>query len=127
MEKHVFLQKGQALVTLLFFMVIGITITSAAVVVIVTNALSATRFEQGTDAYDIAESGAENALLRLLRNPFYTGETLPIGNGTATITVANNTIISSGSAAFNNEVRTIQVNTVYNNGILTVTSWKEIY
>ena len=127
MEKHVFLQKGQALVTLLFFMVIGITITSAAVVVIVTNALSATRFEQGTDAYDIAESGAENALLRLLRNPFYTGETLPIGNGTATITVANNTIISSGSAAFNNEIRTIQVNTVYNNGILTVTSWKEIY
>ena len=127
MEKHVFLQKGQALVTLLFFMVIGITITSAAVVVIVTNALSATRFEQGTDAYDIAESGAENALLRLLRNPFYTGETLPIGNGTATITVANNTIISSGSAAFNNEIRTIQVNTVYNNGILTVTSWKEMY
>ncbi len=130
MKKIIFQQKGQALVTLLFFMVIAVTITSAAVVLIATNSLAASRFEQGTDALDIAESGVENALLRLDRDPSYTGETLNVGTGTVTISVSlgNPTIITAtGSANQNNATRTIQVNTVYNNGALTVTSWKELY
>src|SRR4029077_7648817 len=79
--------KGQALITLLFFTVIGVTVTSAAVAMIMVNALSGTKQQQGEVAYEIAESGAENGLIRLLRDPTYIGETLPVGSGSATITV----------------------------------------
>lgn len=130
MKKYTLLQRGQALVTLLFFMVIAVTITSAAVVIIVTNSLAASQFEEGNDAYNIARSGAENALLRLARDPFYTGETLSVDGGTVTVSVTSGptpVITATGSAIFHGAIRTIQVNTVYNNDVLTISSWKEIY
>src|ERR1700722_5696827 len=73
------LERGQALITLLFFAIVGITVTSAAVVMILVNSLSGTKQQQGDIAYDIAQSGAENGLIRLLRDPSYTGETLAVG------------------------------------------------
>src|SRR5437879_2153208 len=78
-------QNGQALITLVFFMVIGITIISAATLVLSTNVSSAGAAEQGMMAYYAAESGAENGLLRLLRNPGYTGESISVVGGTVTI------------------------------------------
>src|SRR5437667_12281441 len=93
--------KGQALITLLFFTIIAITITSAVVLIVVTNSLSGTKFQQGSLAYEIATSGAENALLRLMRDPTYTGETLAVGVGNADIQVtsvggSSYTILSQG-------------------------------
>jgi hypothetical protein len=120
-------RKGQALITLLFFIVVGISITSAAAIILVNNIASASTSEQGTDAYEVAESGIENALLELLRNPSYSGETLFVGNGTCVIQVTNGnpiTILSTGT--YNNSVRKIQVQVVYNNSILTISTWKEI-
>lgn len=118
------LQEGQAVVTLLFFMVMAITITTAAVVVVIANSSSSSINEQGTTAYYVAESGVEEGILQLIRNPLYSGGTFPVGNGTATLTVANGTITATGSA-YNSE-RTIQVQTVYNNNVLSITSWKEL-
>lgn len=118
-------RSGQALITLLFFMVIGITVTSAAIVVVMTNANAATINQQGTDAYYIAESGAEEGLLHLLRDPTYTNtETFSAGDGTATVTVANNTVTATGSAQ--NATRTLQIQVVYNSNGLSVVSRKEL-
>ena len=120
--------RGQALITLLFFMAVAITITSAATIVIVVNSLSVTKFEQSMSAYYVAESGAENAMLRLLRNPIYTGETLPVGLGSAFIQVTGSdpkTITSEGTVG--NFKRKIQVVAGYASGILTATSWKEVF
>ncbi len=117
-------QRGQAVVTLLFFMVMSITITTAAVVIVLANAISASTNEQGMTAYYVAESGAEEAVLRLLRNPSYTGGTLSVGNGTVTINIASGTITATGSAY--NAKRTVEVRTVYNNGVRSITSWKEL-
>ncbi|MBI3380276.1 hypothetical protein HY029_05990 [Candidatus Gottesmanbacteria bacterium] len=118
---------GQALVTLLFFMIIAITVTSGAVVIILSNSVSASKFDQGNSAYYIAESGVENALIRLLRNPNYTGETLPIDTGNATIQISgSNPITITSVGTLNNLSRTIQVTVDYTNNILTVQSWKEI-
>ena len=77
--------KGQALIILLFFAIIAINVTAAATVIILVNSLSGSKFQQGTVAYEIAQAGAENARLRLLRDPNYTGETLAVGNGNAVI------------------------------------------
>ena len=127
MDLHVNLDKsGQTLVTLLVFMVIAIAITSSAVVLTISNSLQASKVEQGMMALQIAESGAENALLRLLRNPSYTGETLTVGTGTAVLTVTGTPvkIISEGiNGRFRRKIE-IGVNT---STTLTVTSWKEVY
>lgn len=117
-------QKGQAIVTLLFIMVIAISIITAVVIVAANNLASGSSLEQGTVAYYSAEAGAENAVIRLLRDPSYTGETLNIDGATVTIQVSGNTITSA--AEYGNSIRKIEVQTMYNNNVLSVISWKEI-
>lgn len=119
---------GQVLVILLFFMVITIMITTASVTLIILNSQGASRSEQGEMTWEIAESGAENALLRLLRDPNYQGETLTVGDGTATITVTGTdplTITSVGK--LNTFSRTVRVVAGYTNFILSLQSWNEVY
>jgi hypothetical protein len=122
------MKPGQTLVVLMIFMTMAITVTSMAVVLIVNNTQAASRIEQGLIAYNIAESGMENALMRLLRNPSYTGETLTINSGTATITVTGSdpmTVLSIGR--WNNFTRRIQATASYVDGIMSVSSWGEVY
>lgn len=126
------IERGQALITLLFFAITGITITSAAVVMILINSLSGTKQQQGEIAYDIAQSGAENGLMRLIRDPTYTGETLSVGSGTAVITVTGSgtssnpyVILSKGTTG--NFMREEQITAMYQNNLLTVTSRGEAY
>lgn len=120
-------QRGQALVTLLFFVLISLTITSAAIVIIITSASATSEFEEGILAYNAAESGIENALLRLLRDPSYTGETLAIDTASAVISVTGSnpkTVVSVGqNGKFR---RTVQAQMNYNSGYYTFSSWKEI-
>ena len=129
MYKVLSIDSGQALITLLFFTVIAITITSAAVIIIMVNSLSGAKLQQGSIAYEIAQTGAENAKLRLLRDPNYTGETLQVGNGNAEITVNKNgsqyTIVSEGTIG--NFIRQIQIDATYSNELLTINSQNEIF
>lgn len=118
-------QTGQALVTLLFFMIMGITITTTAIIVVLANAAASTANQQGADAYYIAQSGVEEAMLHLIRNPAYKSpETFTVGDGTVSVTINNNSILATGSAQ--NAVRTIKVSTVYNNNVWTFSSWQEL-
>ncbi len=120
--------KGQAVVTLLIFMVIGVTVTTAGTILIMTSSSSTSALQEGVIARQMAESGAENAMIRLLRDPSYTGETMAIDSGTATITVSGTnpkTILSTGKNG--NYIRKIQVTASDVNNILTVTSWGEIF
>ena len=120
-------QKGQALITLLFFVLVSLTITSAAIIIIIINSISVTKSQEGTLAYYAAESGVENALLRLLRDPNYTGETLTIGTGTAIITVTGTNPKTVVAVSQNgNFKRTVQAQMTYNNGHYTFSNWKEI-
>ncbi len=124
--------KGQALVTLIFFMVFATTVTSAAVLVIIVNSLSGSRFQEGAIAYQVAQSGADNALIRILRDPSYVGETLTVGSGSATIqatgsgTVVNPYIITS-TGQIGNFKKKVQVTATYVNEQLSVLSQKEVY
>lgn len=124
--------KGQALVTLIFFMVFATTVTTAAILVIFVNSLSGSRLQDGTVAYQTAQSGADNALIRLLRDPSYVGETLTIGSGSATISVTGSgtsaspyVITSTGNV--NDFIKKVQVTATYEDNELSVVSQKEIY
>jgi len=120
-------EAGQALVTFLFFILISLTITSGAIIIIIANSMSASKAQEGALAYYAAESGVENALLRLLRDPNYTSETLVIGTGTAEITVSGGnpkTILSVGqNGSFK---RTVSAQATYNNGYYMFSNWKEL-
>lgn len=121
-------KKGQALITLLIFMVVALTVSTTATLLLVSSSRSATKLEMGLNALHIAESGAENAVLRLLRDSSYTGEpAFALNGGTVTVSVTGNnpkTIISEGRVG--DFVRKVQVVVTYTS-ILTITSWKEIY
>jgi hypothetical protein len=124
--------RGQALITLLFFTIIGIAVSSAAIIMLLVNSLSEAKEQQGEIAYNIAQSGAENGLIRLLRDPTYNGETLSVGGGTATITVSGSgtsgnpyIILSKGTTG--SFLREVQVTATYQNNLLSVESRKEVY
>jgi hypothetical protein len=130
--KKILNSSGQALVTILFIGIIGITIATAAAIFALENMRSASVSEQGVDAYYIAEAGVQEGLIRILRDPNYkgtqVGQPLIIGDGSAVISTSsagtNITITSIGT--YHNSVRKVQAKTVYNNGVLTISSWKEI-
>lgn len=127
MKKLTVLKSGQALVLLIVVMVVGTVITSAAVIFAIVNLKAASNLQSGEEAYAIAESGAENAILRLVRNPAYSGETLTVGSGEAVITVSGSgslTIVSEG--VLGNFRRKVEVTGSYVNNIFTVSAWKEI-
>jgi hypothetical protein len=119
---------GQALVVLLFYMIIAITLSTTAIAVVLSNSLSVTRNEEGAHALEIAEAGAENALIRLMRTINYTGETLTVDGGSATVTVGGdaNIKIATSSGVVGSFSRTIQVTASMTNGVLSVISWQEL-
>lgn len=120
-------EKGQALVVMVCFTVIAATIIGSTVLISIATNNASGKTQEGAVAYDIAESGIENALLRLLRNPSYTGETLVVGQGTAVVIVTGTnpkTIVSQGIQGMYR--RTLQAIASDSAGILTVTSWREI-
>lgn len=121
------LKSGQALVMLLVFVTVASVITSALVMIMIAGTEATTDFENGNYALSIAESGAENAILKILRNPNYTGEILTIGSGTDTITVSGASVKTIISAAkIGNYVRKIQVIGTFTNNKYSVSSWSEI-
>jgi hypothetical protein len=119
-------QSGQILVALLAFMATAISLTTMAVVVTLTNAQATSKYTLGQEALYVAESGVENAMVRLLRDPTYTGEVMTVGASSATISVSGaspKTIISVGKSG--DSRRTIQATATYVNTVLTLTSWSE--
>jgi hypothetical protein len=121
-------ESGQALISLLFFAIVAITVTSSAIVITASNSLAADKIQEGIDVYSVAEAGAEEGLMRYLRNPNFTGpETLQVDGGTATITLSgtNPTVVHSIGVAGNFK-RTLDVGTTFVNGQLSIVYWKEL-
>ena len=116
--------KGQALVSLLMFVLVAMTVIISSITTAISNTRATSIGQQAVDAYYVAEAGAENALIRLLRNPNYSGETLTVGNNQSVVTVAGSTITSIGNV--NNLTRKIEVKISYTNNQMTIISWKEI-
>ena len=121
---------GQALVTLLVFVATAMIITTGAVAVTIINSQTTGKFAQGEEVLHIAEAGADNAILRILRDPngIYTGEgPLAIGSGTVTITVTGSTTKTiTAEGASGNFIRKIRVVGDLTNNTFNITSWREI-
>ena len=79
MKKILFNQQGQTLVILLTYMVIAIIVTTASIALVLNSSRGTDKVYQGANSLDIAESGAETAMIKLIRDPNYSGEIFPIG------------------------------------------------
>ena len=121
---------GQALVLLLVFIAIATTIISGAVAITIINSQSTSKFALGEKALAVAESGIDNAILRILRDPnsTYVSETLTVDEGSAQVTVSYSlpNILITSQAEVSNIIRKIEVVGTYQNNRLTVTSWKQV-
>lgn len=128
MSKHN--QTGQTIIALLIFMMLAILITTSAVTMTVINTQSNNQTNYGELARQAAETGAENALLQLERDPTYVGETMNINSTTtATITVSGTTtrtITSVGAlTGIGSFKRTVVVTASYTGNVFSVNSWVE--
>lgn len=112
---------------LLIFVMMAIAITAASTIIIVTNSISTTNISQGITTKSMAEAGAEKALLNLLRDPNYKGETFNLDTGVITATVSGTSTLTIDSTAVNGVfIKKVEVIVNYSNNVLTETSWKEI-
>lgn len=120
---------GQALVVLLVFMVVAIIMTTMAVAIVIINSQAASEVEQGESAMRVSESGAENALLRLVRDPTVSGtEILTIDGGSATVNITgSDPIIISSRGQVGDFVRTASVSARFQNTVLIINAWQEVF
>jgi hypothetical protein len=120
--------KGQALISLIFFTMIGMAIATAAIIITLSSTIASSKFQSGTLTFSESESGAENAYLRLLRDPNYKGETMIINGATVVATVSGTTnIVISSKATSGTFSRTVQIKLQYTNGKYVIQSWKEVF
>jgi type II secretory pathway component PulK len=120
---------GEALITLVVFVAVAVIVASSAVMIAANNIQGASKVSITEETLSIAEAGADNAILRLLRDPTYTGETLPVGNGSAVITVTGTTTKTvTSQSTYLGFRRSIQVVAQYasSSGVISVVSWKEV-
>ncbi len=124
------MKKAQALITLIVFIAIAMVIISATVTMIAVNSEAASVSQQSLLLREAAENGIENALLRLIRDPGYSGETIPAALNSYDTVVSvtgddiNKTIISTATS--NNYQRKIMAKITYNDNVLKIIFWQDI-
>lgn len=127
------MQKGQTVILFLVFMVVAIIVISGAVAVSILNSQSTSKFSLSQEALYVAEAGAEDALMRLVRNPNFdpglSGYSLSVGSsGDSTITVNTNgnirTITSIGESV--GIKRKVEVIGQFTNGVFSITGYQEL-
>ncbi len=120
-------QKGQTLVSLLI--IIAVSVLAVASALVSASLSSTTAITTITDkVYYSAETGAEEALIKLLRDPNYSGETLDLDGVNVEVSVTSpipSERVISSTASANNIKRRVDVSAQFLNNILTVTTWGE--
>lgn len=120
-------QKGYVLTSLLIFIVVIVLISTTSILVSISSMRGQTHFDSGRQALMAADSGIENAILRLLRDPDYNGETLEIDGTTVEILVEiNNQFIITAVADSGAHEKTVRVTLDRVDGVLQIISWKTL-
>jgi len=118
---------GFALVILMFLMVLAVTVITAAVSLMILGSSSSTLLISGDSAKSIADSCIENAIIRIIRNPAYSGESLDMNEGSCQISVTGSTNKTvAAEANYGDKKKKVEVNLNLNNNIVSLISWKDV-
>ena len=132
-KKYIKNKKGQAMIAILLVLALALIFLTTTAVIYLSETSIVFNTRQSNEAYYNAEATIDNAILKLLRNPNYTGdETLTFNNGSATIgTITGSTTktITVNSQINNNKYIRIMTATVNLSGsgnrVVTLNSWRE--
>lgn len=120
-------QSGHVTVALLIITVVGIVVSTALVGMVAVSALGTYRFQAGSSVIAAAEGGLENAILRLLRDSSYTGETTTISGVPVTIEVSGtDPLVAVATARSGQFYRAMAAELTIVNGLVSVSDWYEL-
>lgn len=124
-------EKGQALIILLVGMAIAISTLSAAVVSAIDVAKNTAIGTEGENTHALAESGAEYAILKLLRDPMACSGSDTLTFSASIVTISYQTtagVCTINSRAVNtNVVKTVQLQGNYDSAnVYNLCCWKEV-
>jgi hypothetical protein len=119
---------GQTLVSLLVFSIVALAVTTTAISVTINTSQATQAVENRVYIQHAAQSGIENALLRLLRNPTYGGETITIDDVVVVTNIVGSDPYTITATADNTRFsHTEEAVVTYTNNILTISSWTSSY
>lgn len=129
-KQHSHKDKGQALIGVLAVIAISTVLVSSLMTNSLISANSSLKLRQSNQMINNTDSYMQNAIIRLIRDPNYIGETLTLDNGRVIIEVTGNNPKSILVKSINtqNDILsrlTLQVN-IDNYGVITVSGWKEL-
>jgi hypothetical protein len=109
-------------------MAFGLSVIALSAVLTIINIQSTAKNAQSAQALNYAEAGAEEGVLRLIRDPAYSGGTLLIDTVSVPITVTGDAVskIVTATATYNGFTKKIQAQVSLANNKLTLISWKQV-
>lgn len=118
---------GFSLIAVLVVCMFSIFVITTAVALILSASQSVTDKVASESAVSLAESAAEDAILKLLRNPQYTGGMFALAGGQAVVSITNQpdspvVAVIATNAGIRREL-TIHLQRI--DGSLEIQSWKE--
>ena len=120
-------KSGQILTSVIVFMAFGLSVIVLSSILTIINIQITAKNSVSTQALGYAEAGAEDAVLRLIREPTYSGGTTSLESASVTVTVSgdavNKTITST--ATYNGFTKEIVATVSLANNKLTLVSWKQ--
>jgi hypothetical protein len=123
-------KEGQALIGVLAVIAVSIVLVSSLMMNSLISADSSLKLRQSSIAISAADSYMQNALIKIIRDPNYTGETLTLDNGRVIIEVTgdNPKNVSIKSINSQNDIlRQLSADVGYNaSGAISVSNWTEI-
>jgi len=135
MRKYTYLKKnrytGQAMIAILLVLALAIIFINTAAVIYLTETDFSFNSRKSNEIYYNTESGLENAILQLLRQPNYSGESLTFDDSNVTINVTagpggnQKTITATGKSNSNKFIRILTSIVEINNRLLNLVSWRE--
>lgn len=121
-------ERGQILTSVIVFMAFGLSVIALSSVLTIINIQNTAKNSQSVQALNYAEAGAEEAVLRMIRDPAYPGGALLIDEVSVSIGVAgdaaNKTVTST--ASYTGFTKKIRVTVSLANNKLTLISWKQV-
>lgn len=119
-------KSGHMLVSLLIFIVVALVVLVSSIGVVISNSRASLISSRGNQVYAAAEAGIENAILKILRDPSYTGEVFVVDGSAVTITVdGTSPRVITSTAVDGTYVRRIRAEVSRSGGILSVSNWRE--
>lgn len=120
-------QKGQALIMVILIGIIALIAVVSAATLVVSELKKNTAVSFGVSQYQITYGALENALMRLLRDPNYTGETVTLGSSTCVITVSGSSPKAVEARCSNGTYsRKIGATVTFTGGVMAVSGISEI-